>query len=245
MINYVFDVDGTLTPSRQKMDKDFKPFFLNFVKNNTVYLITGSDYAKTYAQLGDKICNSVREIHNCSGNSIWKKGIEIESSDWVLPKAIQNWLNNQVVENKFFHKTGLHIDHRPGLVNFSIVGRNCNLEQRAAYVEWDYHTGDRLQIASAFNERFVGAGVVAQIAGETGLDIAPIGLDKRQLADRLSGPIYFFGDSMDWGGNDFPLKAAIKDRPGSEAFHVKDWQDTQRILWAIENSDVHRFAGVV
>ena len=27
--------------------------------------------------------------------------------------------------------------------------------------------------------------------------------------------------------------------------HVKDWQDTQRILWAIENSDVHRFAGVV
>ena len=30
-IRYIFDVDGTLTPSQQKMDPKFKHFFLKFI----------------------------------------------------------------------------------------------------------------------------------------------------------------------------------------------------------------------
>jgi len=41
--HYIFDVDGTLTPSRQKMDEDFSRFFLHFCTMNSVYLVTGSD----------------------------------------------------------------------------------------------------------------------------------------------------------------------------------------------------------
>ena len=44
---YVFDVDGTLTPSRRRMDKDFQEFFLEWAENNTFYLVTGSDLPKT------------------------------------------------------------------------------------------------------------------------------------------------------------------------------------------------------
>ena len=33
MINWVFDVDGTLTPSRGKMDETFKDFFIEFAKH--------------------------------------------------------------------------------------------------------------------------------------------------------------------------------------------------------------------
>ena len=42
-IRYIFDVDGTLTPSRQKMDPKFKHFFLKFIETNKVWLVTGSD----------------------------------------------------------------------------------------------------------------------------------------------------------------------------------------------------------
>ena len=31
---YIFDVDGTLTPSRQKMTKEFKEFFQEWSKKN-------------------------------------------------------------------------------------------------------------------------------------------------------------------------------------------------------------------
>ena len=43
MINYIFDVDGTLTPSRGIIDPTFKEFFIRFCNNNDVTLVTGSD----------------------------------------------------------------------------------------------------------------------------------------------------------------------------------------------------------
>ena len=44
---YVFDVDGTLTPSRGLIDPEFKAFFNAFCLFNDVYLVTGSDRDKT------------------------------------------------------------------------------------------------------------------------------------------------------------------------------------------------------
>ncbi len=41
MTNFVFDVDGTLTPSRGKMDEGFKRFFLKFIDDHTVCLVKG------------------------------------------------------------------------------------------------------------------------------------------------------------------------------------------------------------
>ena len=38
---YIFDVDGTLTPSRQKMTKEFEEFFGEWALKNTFYLVTG------------------------------------------------------------------------------------------------------------------------------------------------------------------------------------------------------------
>ena len=43
MNKFIFDVDGTLTPSRREMDKEFVQFFFEFCTKNDVYLVTGSD----------------------------------------------------------------------------------------------------------------------------------------------------------------------------------------------------------
>ena len=40
---FIFDVDGTLTPSRQEMDKEFQKWFTGFQEKNFPYLVTGSD----------------------------------------------------------------------------------------------------------------------------------------------------------------------------------------------------------
>ena len=69
-------------------------------------------------------------------------------------------------------KTGWHFDERPGLLNFSIVGRNAKQHQRKQYVEWDNTYNDRKNIATEFNNLFSDKyNVVAQVAGETGMDI--------------------------------------------------------------------------
>ena len=50
MDRYVFDVDGTLTPSRQKILPEMEELFLNFISIKPVYLVTGSNYEKTEEQ---------------------------------------------------------------------------------------------------------------------------------------------------------------------------------------------------
>ena len=37
MKKFIFDVDGTLTPSRQRIDEEFLSFFFRFTFDNDVY----------------------------------------------------------------------------------------------------------------------------------------------------------------------------------------------------------------
>ena len=172
---YIFDVDGTLTPSRGLMDSEFKKWFLKFNSENSVYLATGSDAPKTIEQIGEDVFAEVKRVYNCSGNSVWEKGTNVYNNDWKLEQLPWHFLETKLIHHNFDTKTGWHFDERPGLINYSIVGRNATTEQRKKYVEYDLANNDRFDISKEFNNNFSKEyNVVAQVAGETGLDIMPI-----------------------------------------------------------------------
>ena len=60
MKKFIFDVDGTLTPSRKQMHSGFSAEFLIFCCKFDTYLVTGSDRAKTIEQVGSDIYNRCR-----------------------------------------------------------------------------------------------------------------------------------------------------------------------------------------
>lgn len=227
---FIFDVDGTLTLSRTLMDSKFKEFFLKFISEYNTYIVTGSDYSKTLEQLGEDIMHNVKRSYNCSGNSVWEKGIEIQTSEWSLSNEARDWLLKELFASKFPIRTGTHIEDRPGMVNFSIVGRGSTNEERAEYEAYDKAHSERHSLAKRFNDRFTKEeNIEAKVAGATGLDIAPKGKDKRQiLADFNNVPVCFFGDMMQPGGNDEPLGTAIHNRneENDEVVWVKDWKHT-------------------
>lgn len=223
---YIFDVDGTLTPSRGKMDPKFSAYFEQFATHNNVYMITGSDREKTIEQVGEVIYNLCGRVYNCSGNHVFEQDKEVYKTEWKLPDGAAFWLLDKLDNSKFYRKTGRHLEERPGMVNFSIVGRNCNFEERAMYKQWDEHKNERRIIAEEFNSRF--PDIEALVAGETGLDIFPRGSNKGQIWDDIKMfDVHFFGDKMDEGGNDYPL--AIKNIYGSN-HHVDCWKHTFKIL---------------
>jgi phosphomannomutase len=225
MNQYIFDVDGTLTPSREKIDPEFGAWFIDFCNNHSVYLVTGSDRLKTIEQVGETVYNSCVRVYQCSGNEVFEKNKRIRVSDWQLPDAAQTWLQEQLDKSKFYRKTGTHIEHRTGMVNFSIVGRQANMEERAMYVQWDEHKLERMIIAAQFNFRF--QDLQATIGGDTGIDIYAKGKDKAQIVKdfELTDTLWFFGDAMRPSGNDYSLSKVV-----NHAVPVKDWQDTWRIL---------------
>lgn len=189
---YMFDVDGTLTPSRQKINELFSKWFEHFATHNAVYLVTGSDRDKTIEQVGQHIYNLAVRVYNCSGNHVFEQDKEVYRTDWKLPDKPMQYLLAKLDDSRFYRKTGNHIEHRPGMVNFSICGRNADFETRAMYKQWDEHKQERFEIATEFNSKF--PDIEALVAGETGLDIFPRGLNKKQVMVDFAGVhVHFLG----------------------------------------------------
>lgn len=230
---YIFDVDGTLTPSRDVITDEFCEFFTEFCQQHPVYLVSGSDYQKTLEQLG-KVTDLVRRVYSCSGNSIWENGTEIRTNSWTIPDAAKTYLNSILRHSKCPVKTGNHFEVRPGSMNFSTVGRMATREQRAEYVMFDQRSGERERVVKEFNLFFGGLfNCTALIGGETGIDITESGKDKSQIiGDFADQPIKFFGDRCAPGGNDYPLALAIFQRlnPHDTVYPVSGWQNTKSIL---------------
>ena len=123
MRKYIFDVDGTLTPSRKKIEHEFWAPFLIFCRNNHVSLVTGSDREKTVEQLGLDICYTAKRVYNCSGSDVYEKNKNVYRDAWELPKQVEKFLEDELAYSCFPIRNGLHIERRPGGVNFSIIGR--------------------------------------------------------------------------------------------------------------------------
>ena len=231
-VKYIFDVDGTLTPSRQKIDSEFLNFLLNFAKQNDVYLVTGSDRPKTIEQIGKDLYFACKRVYNCSGSDVYEKDILIYRDEWSLPSDAEEFLMDELHHSKFPIRTGNHIETRPGGVNFSVLGRGSEviIEERQEYVKWDINTGERRGIAERFKKRFPEIG--CQVGGQTGLDISPLGCDKSQILRDFEpqDTIYFYGDKLKEGENDYPLGHAIEERRLGMVFEVTDYHHTWDLL---------------
>ena len=230
MKKFIFDVDGTLTPSRGQIDLEFKMFFNTFCLTNDVYLVTGSDKPKTVEQISEATYNLAKRVYNCSGSEVWEGSKQIKVDDWKLPRDARIWLQDKLEESSFPLRTGLHIEERSGMVNFSVVGRNATMGERKLYVKHDIENNERNLIAELFEERF--PEIQAKVGGETGIDIFPLGSDKSQILVDFdpNDELHFFGDAMHPAGNDYPLKKIMLDNNLGICYNVRDYVHTWELL---------------
>ena len=204
-------------------------FMIKFCCTYDVYLVTGSDRAKTVEQVGLDVYNrSIRE-YNCSGADVYEKDVNVYKSNWKISEEVEKFLQDELDFSQFPVRCGNHIETRPGGINFSILGRGegVNLPDREEYVKWDRNTGERILIADRLKNQFPYLNV--QIGGQTGLDISDN--DKSQILRDFNpeDELVFFGDMMKEGQNDYPLARAV-DNLGGTNYSVDGWQDTYRKL---------------
>ncbi len=198
---FMFDVDGTLTDARRTIDPDFHEFMLEFMEKNKCMIVTGSDRPKTVEQIGLTLTNTFHKVYHCSGNHVYVGPKEHHKNDWMLTDEQYNFLENLIDSIHYKEKTGNHIEQRTGTANVSIVGRNADWEQRARYAKWESDNKGRDFIAETYNNTFSDS--IAQVAGETSIDIYKTGCDKSQAVKEQKGTTIYFGDHCYPGGNDY------------------------------------------
>jgi len=232
-MKYVFDIDGTLTPSRLPINKEFKKFFLKWMEDKEVYLVTGSSKDMTIEQIGEKIWKKATRCYQSCGNAVYENGELVKEIDFKLGNDLKKLLNKFLELSEWEDKYDTHIEKRLGLINFSTIGRSCPQEAREKYADWDIVTGERLLFCKVIEDRF--PFLEASIGGQISIDIYPKGKNKSQVLDDIKGNISFFGDRCKPGGNDYPIverldKEQIQMQRMSAVFNVKDWKDTWNYL---------------
>jgi|SRR6056300_137112 len=227
---FLFDVDGTLTSPRKRMDVDFELFFEKWIENHTTYLVTGSDYEKTKEQVSINILNKCDGVFCCMGNHFIKKDTTIYLNNFDLPLKAEHFLKNCLNESKYpvEDRGDLHLEYRTGMVNFSVVGRNITAEQREKYYKWDCIHQERKNIVNKFNEIFNEYNIEANIGGQISIDIQKIGLDKSQVLnyiDKNNKETVFFGDKCNPREIDFPIYNECNIK-----YAVSNWKECFNIL---------------
>ena len=234
---YLFDVDGTLTPARKQMRAAFKKFFVKWSKDKIYYLITGSDLKKIWYQTPEGVLFNARGVFTCMGNVLYIQGEKIYENKFDPPRRLLNHLNRFLDKTGYVIRAGNHIENRPGMINFSIVGRNATHMQREGYYTYDCRVKERENIANFINENFKDE-IEASIGGKISIDIYPSGNHKGQAFQWIhhklgSNNVHynFFGDQAKPGGNDWDLVQEMNKLKVSHSYYcVRDYKETQRIL---------------
>ena len=236
MINYFFDVDGTLTCSRKKIDKSFEFFFGEWVNHqqeigNKVFLITGSDKKKTLSQIGLALYRLVDGVYQNSGNQLCVRNTMCYEKHWAYPQELIIELEKIASKSRWFGRAEKNIEIRigeysnmPMMINFSTVGRSADSVLRREYYNWDNKKEERKSIVHELSNKY--PAISFSVGGEISIDIMPKGRDKSQaLGDMKEGKNIFIGDRCGLGGNDFEI-ATMSDKH----YNVESWEQTNEIL---------------
>ena len=243
---YIFDMDGTLTPSRREMTPDFEEFYSNWANNHTFFLVSGSNLEKIKEQVPEYILNLSKGVFTCGGNQLWLKGELSYNHEFKPENDLINFLEQKLKESPYPLRAGNHIEDRGSMLNFSVVGRDCTLDERLDYFKYDSESNERNMIADEIIRRW--SNLDAVIGGQISIDITPRGMNKSQVLEEVrkfypDEKYIFIGDRTMKGGNDYPLARIMQEEENCYVFQAgapsaeDGYKDTQRILEKLDANE--------
>ena len=254
---FLFDMDGTLTPARQKMPIANEVMLgrIQFSKHE-VGIITGSDmnYVKQQcSSLFDLSLINTNEIHflPCNGTKYIKDNELIYSENMKEYVGSNNWNNiieflfklqlELISENKVIPLSGHFFDYRESLLNWCPIGRKATLEDRTKWESVDLDNAIRNPILVKIKEFLsnIERDITVKLGGDTSFDIFPTGWDKTYPLDKTElfkgyDKIYFVGDRCTPNGNDYELYK----HPAVSGFQTSSPEETIEIVNKILSEDV-------
>jgi len=212
----LFDVDGTLTPARNKITPNILEMLHRLKERVNVVVVSGSDFVKQKEQLGELVLDMVD--YSFSENGL----VAYHGHELIHSKSIRDYLGEDKLK-RFLNfcliylgnldipiKRGTFIEFRTGLINISPIGRNCSQQERIDFEIYDNEHKVRAKMVSVLQEEFRDYNLKFSIGGQISFDVFPIGWDKTYCLSHISNfeEIHFFGDKTMEGGNDYEIYSA-------------------------------------
>ena len=214
-IIFLFDVDGTLTKSRLKIEEDMRDLLLSIRKEVYTAFVGGSDLKKQEEQIGDD-CLDIFDFGFPENGVSFYKGRELVGQKSILEflgegiyREFVDYCLKYLSELQIPVKRGTFVELRRSMINISPIGRNCTQEEREAFFAFDKEHFIRKKMVEDLKNRFGRYGIHFSIGGQISIDCFPTGWDKTYCLQHLEDfeKIIFFGDMTSPGGNDCEICA--------------------------------------
>ena len=210
----LFDVDGTLTVPRKTIEPKIMKLLIQLKKKYSLGIVGGSNYEKIQEQLVTPL-EQFFDYTFCENGIVAYKGNQLigkkKISNELGEKNLQIFINyvlNYISQLEIPIKRGTFIEFRNGMINISPIGRNCSYEERLEFQKFDKKHKIREIFVNHLKQNFPNFNLTYSIGGQISFDVFPMGWDKTQCLQYLRDDfdkIYFFGDKIDIGGNDYEL----------------------------------------
>lgn len=236
----VFDLDGTLAPSKGPLDAGIASSLLKLLSKVKVAVISGGGYPQFQIQLLQNLPVSSESFSNLfllptSGTRFyaWRGAWNEIYAEHLIPtekEKILSSLKYALTTTGFVTPNTVYgdlIEDRGSQITFSALGQNAPIELKSA---WDTDRTKREKIADIVRTKIPEFDV--RIGGSTSIDITKRGINKafgiRKLEEYLklgAEQIVFVGDALFQGGNDFPAKAT-----GVDCVQVSGPEETKKLI---------------
>jgi len=211
----LFDVDGTLTPSRLEAEAWVRPWLASLREKVTIGFVGGSDLPKQKEQLGEDVqdmfdyCFAENGLVAFKGKDKLSEHSFKAEMDAVQLKKLINFILMYVAQLDIPVKRGTFIEFRSGMLNVSPIGRNCSQDERMAFYAYDQEHKVREKMINVIKAEFSHLKMTYSIGGQISFDVFPTGWDKTYCLKFLEKynfkEIHFFGDKTYKGGNDHEI----------------------------------------
>lgn len=237
----VFDLDGTLTRSKQPIQAEMAELLTKLLEKYRVAIISGASFKQFEWQvLAHLECEPAKMRRltllpvdgtvSCTYENSWlcrgDKPISEEGK-----KKILRAFNNIFQESNLEHPDKIYgelVEDRGGQLNFSALGQDAPPELKE---KWDPDTKKRQRMVEVLEKILPDFSI--RIGGTTSIEITPAGVDKAYGLRRLMGStglsredILYIGDKLSVGGNDAPvltlgIKVKEVDSPSATVTVIK------------------------
>ena len=210
----LFDMDGTLTPSRLPITAEMKTFLQSVSKQIDLAVVSGSDLPKLKEQLGNDIMTYFKWVLPENGVIAYKDGECISKKNFKehvgqeTYNKLVNFTLRAIADIDIPVKTGTFIELRSGNWNICPIGRNCTQEERLEFNRLDNEKHIRETLIETIKNAFPDLDLVYAIGGQISFDVYPRGWDKTYSLNHVKGlydKFIFFGDRTMPGGNDYDM----------------------------------------
>lgn len=240
-----FDLDDTLAVTKSPISDHMSETLARILEEFEVCIISGGRYEQFKTQVVDRLhiephkLNRLHLMPTCGTryyrynelDGEWQQQYAEDLSEAERARVAEV-LESSARELGLWEEkpAGNIIEDRGTQVTFSALGQNATPEDKYA---WDPDGTKKARLRDHAAQSLPGLEVRA--GGSTSIDVTREGIDKaygmQKLIDAIDihkDDILFFGDNLQEGGNDYPVKAM-----GIDCLDVDKWEDTVNRLETI------------